>query len=92
MVSPNPAPSSALRGTLISPRLFFVGSFDSRLVDLVRARGIDLGAGGRSKKARRTAPRFLVWRTEASLPRRYENGSSRARLTSRPYPSTGLSV
>ncbi|XP_064955627.1 large ribosomal subunit protein eL18x-like [Musa acuminata AAA Group] len=58
MVSPNPAPSYALRGTLISPRLFFVGSFDSRLVDLVRARGIDLGAGGRSKKARRTAPRF----------------------------------
>ncbi|CAL9116388.1 unnamed protein product [Musa acuminata var. zebrina] len=58
MVSPNPAPSSSLRGTLISPRWFFVGSFDSRLVDLVRARGIDLGAGGRSKKARRTAPRF----------------------------------
>ncbi|XP_065008593.1 large ribosomal subunit protein eL18x-like [Musa acuminata AAA Group] len=58
MVSPNPAPSSSLRGTLISPRWFIVGSFDSRLVDLVRARGIDLGAGGRSKKARRTAPRF----------------------------------
>ncbi|THU62668.1 hypothetical protein C4D60_Mb01t07510 [Musa balbisiana] len=58
MVSPNPAPSSSLRGTLISPRCFFVRSFDSCLIDLVRARGIDLGAGGRSKKARRTAPRF----------------------------------
>ncbi|CAL9174264.1 unnamed protein product [Musa hybrid cultivar] len=58
MVSPNPAPSSSLRGTLISPRWFFAGSFDSRLVDLVRARGIDLGAGGRRKKARSTAPRF----------------------------------
>ncbi|KAJ8493247.1 hypothetical protein OPV22_014968 [Ensete ventricosum] len=49
---------SSRHGTLISPRCFFVGSFDSRLVDLVRARGIDLGAGGRSKKARRTAPKI----------------------------------
>ncbi|RRT43446.1 hypothetical protein B296_00052057 [Ensete ventricosum] len=65
---------SSRHGTLISPRCFFVGSFDSRLVDLVRARGIDLGAGGRSKKARRTAPKIRRCLPQAFLSRQARLG------------------